>query len=122
MAGLVSREALAEFARRRRTVDVAIEDGDDTHLVRLRALSAGDALDFRAEVAACERDGGDPEQLAPRLIARSWIDEAGDLLLPEDQGVALARALSPEVYAALAAAVLSLNGLAEASIEDAAKN
>lgn len=119
MAGIISREALAAAAARRKTLDVEVEG---IGVVRLRALSAGEALDFRTEVTKCEKEGGDPEQLAPSLIARSWVDENNALLMPEAEGVALARSLSPQAYGELANKVLQLNGLSESSIKDAAGN
>ena len=112
----------AAASRRRKTKDVEIE-GVGT--VRLRALSAGDAQAFQADVKKAAAEGRDQEELAFPLIARSWIGENGELWLPESEGVALAKALDPEIYNALAKEVLKLNGLdvpAEQAVERAEKN
>lgn len=119
---LVTPEQIREAAKRRKTVDVEVE-GIGT--VRLRAMSAGDALRFRGEVAKCQAAGGDAEELAPALIARSWVGEDGELLLPEAEGIELARSLSPTDYNTLASKTLELNGLSsdpEAVVEQAVKN
>lgn len=116
---ILNGESLRAAAKRRTTKDVEVE-GLGT--VRLRSLSAGDALKFQAEVRKCQSAGGDPEELAPALIARSWVGEDGELLMPEDEGAALARELEPKGYNALALAVLTLNGLTEEAVKDAEKN
>lgn len=109
----------AAAARRRKTTDVEIEG---MGVVRLRALSAGDAQQFQADVRKAASDGRDQEELAFALIARSWVGEDGDLWVPEADGVALARSLDPETYNTLVKAVLALNGLSEKAIEEAEKN
>lgn len=103
-------------AKRRKTKDIEVE-GVGT--VRLRALSAGDAQRFQADVKKYATDGRDAEELAFPLIARSWIGENGELWLPEHEGVVLARSLDPLTYNAIAQAVLELNGLTATAVEEA---
>lgn len=105
----------AAAARRRKTVDVEL----DGLTVRLRALSAGDAVRFQSEVRKAGEDG---EALSFTLIARSWIGEDGELLMPEEEGEAFARTLDADTFTKLAKAVLALNGLSEKAIEEAEKN
>lgn len=114
-----AREFREAAARKRKTVDVEIEGVGS---VRLRALSAGDAHRFQAEVQKAEKDGNDPEGLAFSLIARSWVDENNGPWLPEDEGVELAKSLDPETYRVVASAVLELNGLDKKAVEEAVKN
>ena len=109
----------AAVARKRKTAEVEIE-GVGT--VRIRALSAGDAQRFQAEVQKCQASGEDPEALAFVLVARSWIDADGEPWLPEEEGIALARALDPLTYNAVATAVLALNGLSADAVEVAEKS
>ena len=109
----------AAASKRRKTTDVEVE-GVGT--VRLRALSAGDALQFQADVKKAGAEGLEQEEMAFVLIARSWIGEDGELLFPEADGIAVARSLDPETYNALAKEVLALNGLSKDAIEDAEKN
>jgi hypothetical protein len=109
-------------AKRRKTVDVEI-DGLGT--VRLRALSAGDAQQFQTDVRKAKADGKNEEELAFSLIARSWIDDAGQLLFPPDEkgelteGIAVAKSLDPTDYNIVATAVLRLNGLSAEAVKDA---
>lgn len=112
-------EFKAAAAKRRKTVDVEVE-GLGT--VRLRALSAGDAQQFQTDVKKAKADGENEEELAFRMIARSWIGEDGALWFTEAEGVDVARSLDPETYNTIAKAVLKLNGLAEGAVDDAAKN
>jgi hypothetical protein len=116
---ILDAAAAREAAKRRKTMDV---DVPDMGTVRLRAMSAGDALRFRAEVAAAEKEGGDSEQLAAVLIARAWVGEDGAVLFTEEEGVEVVRELSASVYAQLAQSVLQLNGLAAAATGEAVKN
>lgn len=106
-------------ARKRKTVEVEIEG---VGAVKLRALSAGDAQRFQAEVQQAEKEGKDAEGLAFALIARSWVDGNNSPWLPEDEGIELAKSLDPETYKAVAKAVLVLNGLTEDAIKEAEKN
>lgn len=106
-------------ARRRKTRDVEVEG---VGVIRLRALSAGDAQAFQSEVKKAAAAGKDQEELAFTLIARSWVGEHGELWMPEADGEAFARSLDPTIYNQLAKEVLALNGLGEKAIEDAEKN
>lgn len=106
-------------ARRRKTKDVEVEG---VGVVRLRALSAGEAQAFQADVKKAEKDGRDSEELAFSLIARSWVNESGGLLFEESEGIAVAKSLDPESYNALAKAVLELNGLSAKAVEEAEGN
>ncbi len=106
----------AAAAKRRKTADV---DLDGLGTVRIRALSAGDAQRFQSEV---KKAGHDAEAMAFTLIARSWINEDGEPLFEEAEGVAVAQSLDPADYNALAKAVLTLNGLNEKAVDDALKN
>lgn len=106
-------------AKRRKTLTVDVEG---LGAFKLRALSAGDAQRFQADVKKAQADGQDPEALAFALIARSWIDEDGGPWMPEAEGIDAARSLDPDAYGVLAKAVLKLNGLDEKAIEDAEKN
>lgn len=106
-------------AKRRKTTDVSVEN---VGVVRFRALSAGAAQQFQADVKKAAAEGKDQEELAFSLIARSWVGEDGELWVPEAEGVALAKSLEPAIYNKLAKAVLALNGLNETAIEDAEKN
>lgn len=116
---ILSAEQFREVAaKRRKTSDVEIE-GVGT--VRLRALSAGDAQRFQAEVKKAKEEGRDPEDLAFPLIALSWIGEDGQLWMPESEGIAFARSLDPDAYNAIAKAVLVLNGLSTEAVEEAVK-
>jgi hypothetical protein len=103
-------------ARRRKVTDAEIPE---IGIVRLRALSAGDVVQFQAEVKKASSNGGNPEALAFSLVARSWIDENGELLFPEEEGIAFAQSLDVETYKVLAQEVLKLNGLSETAIEEA---
>jgi hypothetical protein len=113
------QELKAAAAKRRKTITRPIEGIGE---VRLRALSAGDAQRFKADVEKYTADGRDPEALAFTLIARSWIDDSGELLFPEAEGEQEARALDPECYNEIAKEVLKLNGLTADAIEEAEKN
>ena len=107
-------------ARRRKTTDVALE-GVGT--VRLRALSAGEAQAFQADIKKAAADGRDQEELAFALIARSWVNEDGGLFFAEEaEGIAVAKSLDPETYNVLAKAVLALNGLSADAVEEAKGN
>lgn len=106
-------------ARKRKTIEVEIEG---VGAVKLRALSAGDAQRFQAEVQKAEKDGKDAEELAFSLIARSWVDGNNGPWLPEDEGIELAKSLDPETYKAVAKAVLVLNGLTEDAVKAAEGN
>lgn len=106
-------------SRRRKTKDVEIE-GVGT--VRLRALSAGEAQQFQADVKKAAAEGKDQEELAFSLIARSWVNESGGLFFEESEGVAVAKSLDPESYNALAKEVLALNGLSADAVDVAEKN
>lgn len=106
-------------ARKRKTVEVEIEG---VGAVKLRALSAGDAQRFQAEVQKAEKEGKDPEELSFSFIARSWVDADNRPWLPEDEGVELAKSLDPETYKAVAKAVLVLNGLTQEAVEQAEGN
>lgn len=119
MAILNAQQFREAAAKRRKTADVEVE-GVGT--VRLRALSAGDAQQFQFRVQAAEKAGEDAEELAFALIARSWIGEDGEPLLPEAEGIELAKSLDPGVYNELASETLKLNGMDSDAIEAAAKN
>lgn len=106
-------------AKRRKTVEVEIEG---VGAIKLRALSAGDAQRFQAEVAKATKEGRDPEDLSFAFIARSWVDGNNNPWLPEDEGVELAKSLDPETYKAVVRAVLELNGLDEKAVDSALKN
>lgn len=106
-------------ARRRKTKDVEVEG---VGVVRLRALSAGEAQAFQAEVKKAEKEGRDSEELAFALIARSWVNESGAPLFGESEGVEVAKSLDPEIYNTLAKAVLELNGLSAKAVEEAEGN
>ena len=116
-------QSAAEFraaaARHRRTVDVEIE-GVGT--VRLRALSAGAALQFHAEVRKCQAEGGSVEGLAFPLIAQSWVGDDGDLWLPEVEGIELAKSLDTAAFNKLAMAVMEMNGLSPDAVDESEKN
>jgi hypothetical protein len=113
------QELKAAAAKRRKTITKTIEGIGE---VRLRALSAGDAQRFKADVEKYTKEGRDPEELAFTLIARSWIDASGELLFPEAEGEQEAKALDPECYNEIAKEVLTLNGLTADAIEEAEKN
>lgn len=116
----ITREEFQAVAvRRRKFVDAEIPH---VGTVRLRALSAGDATRFQGDVQKAKADGKNQEELAFPLIARSWIGEDGELLFPEEEGVAFARSLDPDTYNAIAKEVLKLNGLNADAVEDAEKN
>lgn len=119
MAIQSAEEFRAAAANRRKTVDVEVES---VGTVRLRAISAWAAQRFQGEVRKLQAEGGDTEELAFILIARSWVGEDGEVWMPEDEGEAFARSLDPEIYNALAAAVLILNGLNKDAVGDAVKN
>lgn len=107
-------------ARRRKTKDVELE-GFGT--VRLRGLSAGEAVRFQGDVKKAAANGENEEELSFTLIARSLVGEDGDLLFPDEaDGVALLRTLDTESFNALAKAVLSLNGMDKHAVENAEKN
>lgn len=106
-------------AKRRKTADVEVPE---VGTVRLRALSAGDAQRFQFQVQKAVKAGEDPEELAFLLIARSWVGEDGEPLMPEDEGVEVAKSLDPDVYNAIAAETLKLNGMSSDAVEEAAKN
>lgn len=119
---LVSRDQLKAAKQRRKTVDVPLPAFGEGVEVRLRALSAGEALQFNREVTAAQEKGEDVEARALYMIARSWVDEEGEPLFPEEEGVEVLRGLSTEDYNALAKAVLKLNGMGAQAVEEAAKN
>ncbi len=116
---LSAQEFRERAAKKRKTTTAEIPDVGS---VLLRAVSAGDAVKFQAEIKAHKALGKDPEELAFSLIARSWIDENGELWMPEEEGIELAKSLDPDVYNALATAVLKLNGLSADAVEEAGKN
>lgn len=106
-------------AKRRKTKDVEV---DGVGVVRLRALSAGEAQRFHAEVTKAKAEGRNEEELAFTLVARSWVGEDGELWMPEVEGEAFVRSLDPTIYNAIATEVLTLNGLTKEAIEAAEKN
>lgn len=109
----------AKASQRRKTVDVEVEGVGS---VRLRALSAGDAIQFQADVKKATANGGSADALAFVLIARSWVGEDGEPWFPEEEGVAVAASLAPESFGVIAKAVLVLNGLDEGAVESAMGN
>lgn len=116
---LTAQEFRERLASRRKVVDV---DLGDLGTIRLRAFSAGQAQRFQAEVRDAANAGEDPEAVAFSMIAQSWVGEDGELWMPEQEGVELARSLDPEAYNTLATRVLELNGMTPTAVEDAAKN
>lgn len=106
-------------ARKRKTVDVEIEGVGS---VRLRALSAGDAQRFQAEVKKAQDENRDPEELSFAFIARSWVDGNNNPLLPEDEGIDLAKALDPDTYKVVVREIVKLNGVGDDAIREAEKN
>lgn len=106
-------------AKRRKTVDVEVEG---VGVVRLRALSAGDAQQFQYRAQKAQKEGENVEELGFNLVARSWIGEDGNLLMPEDEGVEFAKSLPTDDFNVLAGATLKLNGLADDAVDDAVKN
>ena len=119
MASYQSAQDFREAAaKRRKTKDVEVPG---CGMVRLRTLSAGDAQQFQAEVKKCAAAGEDAEGLAFSLIARSWIGADGDLWLPEEEGIVLAKSLDPETYNVVAKEVLKLNGLSGDAVDSAVK-
>lgn len=118
MTAVLTRDGLRTATTLRNTVDVPLEIGS----VRLRSLTAGEALAFRTLVMTHQAAGRDPEALAPLLIAKSWIGEDGELLFPEEEGAEIALGLSPRDYGALAQATLELNGMTAAASDAAGKD
>lgn len=116
---LLNADSIRAAARKRKSVDVDLGDGT---AVRMMALTAGAGLQFQAEVQEIVKAGGDPETLGPVLIARSWVDDSGEPLLPEEEGKELALSFEADKYNRLAAAALKLNGLSENAVADALKN
>jgi len=118
---LVGRGALK--APKRRTVDVHVPGlGGE---VRLRAMSAGEAMATRRAAEKMAGAGGDADaELSPGLIVDSWVDGAGKPMWEGDRdgGIAFVRELSPQDFNALAQAVLELNGAGAAALEAAEKN
>lgn len=112
-------EFKANAAKCRKTVE---KEYAGLGVVRLRALSAGDAQRFQAEVKRVTAAGGDAEALAFTLIALSWVDADDAPLFAEAEGVEMAKALTTETYNAIAADVLKLNGLNASAVDDALKN
>lgn len=111
-------------SRRRKTVDVEVEG---LGAVRLRALSAWEKGQFQAAVT--KRTGGTADvsaelgtDLMCDLIARMWIGEDGNLLMPEPEGVTFARTLEDETLVALTTAALQLLGISKDAVDDAVKN
>lgn len=118
----ISAEEFKEKAaarRRAKTKDVTIPD---IGVVRLRSLSAGDAIAFQGEVKRAKAAGQDENELTFPFIARSWIGDDGEPLFPEADGIAFAKTLDPETFAELAKEALKLNGLDDKAVDDAAKN
>lgn len=116
----ISAEAFREAAaRKRKTIEVEIEG---VGAIRLRALSAGDAQRFQAEVKKAQDEKRDPEELSFAFIARSWVDGNNNPWLPEDEGIELAKSLDPETYKVVVREILKLNGLSEDAIREAEKN
>jgi hypothetical protein len=113
MALLTGEQIKAETAKRRRFDEVEVEELGGS--VRLLALTAGDLIhlqSLRSESRATSFE----------YVARSWVSESNDPLFPIEEGVAVAKSLSDEVYARILKAVLRLNGVAEDAIEQAEKN
>lgn len=106
-------------ARKRKTVEVEIEG---VGAVKLRALSAGDAQRFQAEVKKAADEGKDPEELSFAFIARSWVDAESNPWMPEDEGIELAKSLDPDTYKDLVKEVLKLNGLVDDAVDEAVGN
>jgi len=106
----------AAARRQAKTKDVTIPD---IGVVRLRSLSAGDAIAFQGEVKKVKAAGGNEDELTFSFIARSWIAESGELLFPEEEGIAFAKTLDPETFKAIAEECLKLNGLSEEAVKDA---
>lgn len=117
---LTATEIRAAAEKRRKVEEVEVDELGGT--VRLRALSAADWLRGEFETRQSEAQGRDPEEVAFGYIARSWIDENGELLFPLEEGIALVRTLDGATYSRLLKAVLRLNGRTAEAIEGAEKN
>lgn len=115
----ISAQDFREKAAARRQAKTKDVELPDIGAVRLRSLSAGDAIAFQSEVKKAQAAGRNEEELTFSFIARSWIDEAGELLFPEAEGIEFAKTLDPETFKALAEEALKLNGLSEEAVTDA---
>jgi hypothetical protein len=119
---VLTREQLAAQKPKRKTVEVEVEELGGA--VRLRGMSAGEALEFRKQALKLEKEGGDANiELAPGLVADAWVD-GDDQPMWEDRakGIEYVLSLSPTGYNALAKAILELTGYTEEAIAEAEKN
>lgn len=114
---LNAADARAAVAKARKTKDVEVA-GVGTF--RLAALSAGAAIELQARMRGMT--GENEAEFGFLLIARSWIDEDGNPLLPEAEGIEFARELDQESAGALLETALVLNGFTQDAIDAAKKN
>lgn len=110
---LTAEQIKAETAKRRKSEEIEVEELGGS--VRLLELMAGDLIRL-------QRDGRDEGEVAFEYVARSWVTEANEPLLPIEEGVAVAKSLSNDAYATILTAVLRLNGIGKQAIEEASKN
>lgn len=110
---------------KQKTEDVELESIGGA--ARLRALSVGEALSFRAEMgggAGKEPTQEEQTDQTTRMIVRLWVDESGESFWGEDEeaGKQYLLALPAGEFAALQRAVLRLAGVSAEAIQEAEKN
>jgi hypothetical protein len=113
---LLNGEGLREAAKRKRSVEVEISAGT----VRLRSWGLGEALEWDKRNEGLTE--GEIAALLPEFVAKSWIGEDGESLMPLDEGIEVARNLDQHDLLRLAAAVKGLLARSEESVKDAEKN
>lgn len=114
--------SLAEIRERARPKVREVEIPALGGAIRIRALTGGELVAYQAEVTAHEKAGKDPGEMAAVLISRCWIGDDDAPLFAGESGLAEVNSFGGDVLQEVTAAVMELNGVSAAQIEEAAKN
>lgn len=106
-------EQVLAASKNRKTVDVQIER-EGWESVRLQELSTAEMMAYRRETK-----GGDEEEAGLQLLARCWVDDAGERLFAGADALQGLGCVPIDVLQSLTKAVLQVNGLNEQAVEEA---
>lgn len=113
---VLNADALRGAVKHRRTADVSIMAGK----VRVRSWSLAEAEAWDKEHEGATEE--DAQIAILEMVAKSWIGADGELLVPVEEGVEIARNMDPSDLRDIATAILKLNGRDVGAVEDAVKN
>lgn len=103
-------------AKRRKTADETIEGYG---VIRLRSLSALALIHFNHDLEKAQAAGESTTALTARLVAMSWIDDAGNPLFADlDVGTAEAGSMDEDAYTTLVNRIYALNGMRQAAVTE----